>query len=275
MQLRNIFPDRVRRLARPSGRRNGETDRVYAIGDIHGRSDLLARMITLITNDHAARGRVPARLVLLGDVIDRGPNSARLVEWCKVLTGDSDRFIVLRGNHEAMMVGALAGDLELLEFWLGQGGRETLASWGLPDDLLDDGASYRLMREARRAVGSGTLSWMSSLPVMDRHGAYAFVHAGIRPGVGLDRQAEEDLLWIRSPFLQSADDHGAVVVHGHTICEEGPVVRKNRIGIDTGAHRTGVLTAIGIEGDEFWFLSTADSTSREVGRDLLLSSSPA
>ncbi len=264
MMLSQILPDRMRSRRFEDQRRS--VQRAYVIGDIHGRLDLFVELVALIKQDHASRGPVSTRLVLLGDLIDRGPDSATLVQWCKALTESSDQFVVLKGNHEAFMVEALYGDEEVMALWLQHGGRDTLESWGVSVDALEQESLAALIRQARRAVGSSTLSWMASLPLMDRHAGHVFVHAGIRPGVALDQQREEDLLWIRQPFLDSGEDHGATVVHGHTIHEHGPDLHRNRINIDTGAYRTGVLTAIGIEAGERWFLSTDAPMAAELDR---------
>lgn len=237
--------------------RKEEPKRVYAVGDIHGRLDLFQRLIAIIKRDHASRVPAPTRIILLGDLIDRGPDSATLVRWCRQLTDGTDRFVVLKGNHEAMMVGAIRdADFEVMEIWLQQGGDEALASWGVPRPLIAQGASVELLHAARRAVDADTLKWMAALPLTSRHEDHLFVHAGIRPGVPLKRQQELDLLWIRNDFLDSKEDHGCVVVHGHSVHESGPDVRRNRIGIDSGAYRTGRLTAIGLEDGQFWPLMT-------------------
>ncbi|MBB4153985.1 serine/threonine protein phosphatase 1 [Sphingomonas jinjuensis] len=246
-----------------TGLRLSSRQRIYAIGDIHGRLDLLETLMASIRSDHAGRGVVPAIVILLGDLIDRGPQSAALVEWAMRAAQASDQFIVLKGNHEAMMIDALAGDIATLEFWLDQGGRETLQSWGVEETLLAQGASPGLARTARNVVGKDVLGWFASLPTMVRSDGHLFVHAGIRPGVPIEQQQEEDVLWIRRAFLDSQADHGFVVVHGHTVHEAGPDIRPNRIGLDTGAFMTGRLTAIGIEGAETWFLATEPSEAED------------
>jgi serine/threonine protein phosphatase 1 len=234
-----------------------EPQRIYAIGDLHGRLDLFRRMISIIKRDHAERSPVPTCIVLLGDLIDRGPNSAELVHWCRELTETNKRFVVLKGNHEAMMVRALReGDFGVFGLWLEQGGDETLASWGVPRTLIEQGASLDLLKVARIAVTSATLEWMSALPLWARHQHFLFVHAGIRPGLKLKAQSEADLLTIRDDFIRSKMDHGQIVVHGHSIHEAGPDIQLNRIGIDSGAFRTGILTGIGIENGEVWPLMT-------------------
>lgn len=245
------------------GRRAADpVERVYAVGDIHGRFDLFRRLMAIIERDHRARGPVATRIVLLGDIIDRGPESARMVEGCMALTRSTRRFVVLKGNHEAMMVEALRGDYTVFERWLEFGGRKTLLSWGMDAALLEQGATIETMRGARAAVGEDVLKWLSALPLQCQHDGYLFVHAGIRPGVRLSKQRPEDLLWITDEFLESAEHHGAMVVHGHSISERGPVFRSNRIGIDTGAFRTDRLTAVGIERGEVWSLETTPEVAK-------------
>lgn len=230
--------------------------RVYAIGDVHGRYDLFRRLMNIIERDQASRLAAPTRLILLGDIVDRGPDSAKMVKGCMNLTASTDRFMVLKGNHEEMMVDALRGSLYAYRQWLKFGGRETLLSWGVDEALLDGPATMDKLRHAAAIVGEEAIQWLARLPLYHRHGDYLFVHAGIRPGVALRRQRAEDLLWITDDFLDSEASHGMIVVHGHTISEHRPVVRNNRIGIDTGAYRTNQLTAIGIEGGERWMLHT-------------------
>lgn len=246
----------------PSAGRSGaiaaslpQGERVYAIGDIHGRLDLFERLIAAVRADDAARPPARTRLVLLGDLIDRGDQSASLVELCRAASGRSENFVVLRGNHEQIMVDSLLGHPEALGLWLKVGGRATLASWGVPDTILDEGNPRRIKLAARQEIAPETLSWLGDLPLSLAVGDYLFVHAGVRPGVELDDQDPQDLLWIGDEFLDSEADLGAVVVHGHT-AREGVQVAPNRIGVDTGAWQTGRLTAIGLEGVQRWTMTT-------------------
>ncbi|WP_230769335.1 metallophosphoesterase family protein [Sphingomonas sp. Leaf4] len=223
-------------------------ERIYAVGDIHGCYDLLRQMVDVI-GDHSAR--LPPveslHLMFIGDLIDRGGNSAKVLEFLHDLQTRSDRVIVLQGNHEEAMLRALAGDMATLRGWLNVGGRDTLRSFGInppgPDDDMRD-----FLRRARVAIPRQWVQWMQRLPLTAQSGDYFFCHAGVRPGVPLRRQAREDLLWIRDDFLYDESDHGAVIVHGHSI-EPTVQIRPNRIGIDTGAYRTGRLSAIYLEGD--------------------------
>lgn len=162
---------------------------------------------------------------------------------------------VLLGNHEASMLAALSGEPRWLDAWLGFGGRETLISYGVPAGLLDIGTPGEIAEAMLHHIPDAHRRWLDGLPLSLSSGDYFFAHAGVRPGVALDAQDPEDLLWIRGDFLSSRADLGAVVIHGHSVrpqVEEKP----NRIGIDTGAYATGKLTAIGLEGTERWFLQT-------------------
>ena len=231
-------------------------ERIYAIGDVHGRQDLFEQLIALIEADARSRRALRSRIVVLGDVIDRGPSSAALIRRLRAYTEHSDRFIVLKGNHEQLMVDALEGDYGLLRAWLDLGGAETLLSFGVDPGLLDGGAAYPLLRAARDLISPDVLSWIDHLPLQFRSGGMFFVHAGVRPGVPLRKQRAEDLLWIGRDFLDSDEQRSFLTVHGHTISEDGPVTTLNRIGVDTGAYKTGRLTAVGLEGGQRWFIST-------------------
>ena len=231
--------------------------RVYAVGDIHGRLDLLRELMALMEADDRARAPATTDLILLGDLIDRGPDSAGVVRFA-MHPPAFGRLTCLMGNHEAAMLGAIDGDREMLRIWLRNGGTEALRSWGLPREALRDMTGEEVVAAAHRALPPEQIAWLRACrPAVDV-GGYHFVHAGVRPGVPLDRQTEADRLWIRDEFLCSRSLHGAVVVHGHSISADVEE-RPNRIGIDTGAYRTGRLTALGLEGEERWRLQTGPS----------------
>ncbi|MDB5662132.1 MAG: hypothetical protein JWM38_559 [Sphingomonas bacterium] len=230
--------------------------RVYAIGDVHGRLDLLTLLLDQIHADDRARTPAQTHVLLLGDLIDRGPDSAGVVRCA--MAGDA-RFASLdsvMGNHEASLLAVLDGDARWLASWLSYGGRAALTSWGVPEQVLERGDPDEIIAAASDAVPAGERIWLSDRARQRRFGDYLFVHAGVRPGLPLDQQYDEDLLWIRDEFLNDDSDHGMIVVHGHTISRE-PEVRSNRIGIDTGAYLSGTLTALGLEGGDRWFLATA------------------
>ncbi len=230
-------------------------ERIYAIGDCHGQADLFERLLGQIRLDEACRPVKTTKIIVLGDVIDRGPHSASLVERLMKYTYASDRFIVLMGNHEQIMLAALEGDREALQAWMKLGGAESLLSWGVAANLVTAGGAT-LLEEARTKIPAPVLRWMGALPLWHQSGEVLFVHAGIRPGVPLQEQDPRDLLWIRKKFLECKKRHPFLVVHGHSVSEGGPDVQPNRIGIDTGAFNTGKLTAIGVEGGARWFVNT-------------------
>jgi serine/threonine protein phosphatase 1 len=219
--------------------------RVYAVGDIHGRLDLFDAMIAAIERDDAAG--VPARttVVLLGDLVDRGPDSAGVVararEW-----GKRRPIRILCGNHEEMFLASF-DNREVLRHFLQFGGRETLASYGIEADPHKK-KDYKALQELMRSnVPEDDLRFLSQLEDFVIIGGYAFVHAGILPEVPIASQSPQDLRWIREPFLSFAEPHSHVVVHGHTVYDEAEL-RENRLGIDTGAFSSGRLTALVLEG---------------------------
>ena len=222
--------------------------RVYAIGDVHGCLDRLQTMHELIAEDLAARPPEEAVLVHLGDYVDRGPDSAGVVARLAAGAPLPDVPTVnLMGNHEHMMLAALAtGETETTELWLANGGADSLQSWGVPRSAQP--------REWPSYLPMPHLMFLRDLAMRHEAGGYLFVHAGIRPGIPLDRQSRHDLMWIREPFLSWNESYGPVVVHGHTPRPE-PVVRPNRIGIDTGAVMGGVLTCAVLEGDKLGFIT--------------------
>ena len=223
----------------PAGRR------VYAIGDVHGCLDRLRALHAMIAEDFAARPVTSPMLVHLGDYIDRGPDSAGVVRY---LQGGfrAAPVINLMGNHERMMLEALnSADPDIFEHWLSNGGDATLESWGVPEPHRPHGLHRLIPAEDQR--------FLHALRLHHREAGYLFVHAGVRPGLPLERQSPHDLLWIREPFLSWMGDLGLIVVHGHTPVE-APEVRSNRIGIDTGAVRGGALTCAVLEADRLGFL---------------------
>jgi serine/threonine protein phosphatase 1 len=223
--------------------------RVYAIGDIHGCMDRLVALHEMIAEDIATHPVGHATLVHLGDYVDRGADSAQVIDWLiNKPPVPAEETINLMGNHEHMMLSAVAGvDREAPGLWLTNGGADSLLSWGISRTLPPAEWAGRIPRPH--------LIFMRDLAVCHRIGPYLFVHAGIRPGVPLDQQSRQDMLWIREPFLSSRLDHGAVIVHGHTPKRE-PVVQPNRIAIDTGAVLGGALTCVVLEADKLGFLQS-------------------
>lgn len=231
-------------------------DRIYAVGDVHGRRDLLQMMLARI-GEHA-RALPPARsscLVLVGDLVDRGPESAAVLAQIYDLSRRGGALYLLLGNHEELMMRVLEGDTSALRAWLSLGGAATASSFGLePYDPASDPHEY--VRRFRAAFPEQWLQWLHRCPLSVQSGDYYFVHAGVRPGIALRRQVRTDLLWIREEFLSDERDHGAVIVHGHSI-SSAPVDRPNRIGLDTGAYRSGLLTGLYLEGEKKEFLSVS------------------
>jgi serine/threonine protein phosphatase 1 len=227
--------------------------RVYAIGDIHGRDDLFAALIDRIVADDAARGPADTTLILLGDLVDRGPASAQVVERAMGLRNGPFRLRWLIGNHEEVFLKALGRDPALVRYFVRIGGAPTIHSYGISGADYDRLTFDELAEELPRHVPKEHIAFLAAGDDMVAIGGYLFVHAGVKPGFGFDDQRPSDLRWIREDFLDDMRDHGAVIVHGHTISDDVED-RGNRIGIDTGAYASGVLTAIGLEGTERWYL---------------------
>lgn len=236
--------------------RGAQGYRAYGVGDVHGRLDLLEQMIAKIEEDIGARRPAKNVIVFLGDLIDRGPQSAQVIERLRTWRPATAKTVFLCGNHEEVLLRVLAGEATVLADWLKFGGAECLASYGVDVDRLSDVHESVALSAVRAAIPADHRAFLESFADTFRFGDFLFVHAGIRPGLAVAAQAQKDLRWIRDPFLDDQGDHGFVVVHGHTISERVEE-RANRIGIDTGAYRSGILTALGIEGAERWFLDTA------------------
>ena len=243
-------PKEVAPAAVPAGRR------VYAVGDIHGRRDLLEALHDRILEDAADHAGSRFVVVYLGDYVDRGMQSREVVDLLLDEPLQGFETIHLKGNHEAFLLGFLEEPADGAG-WLFNGGLQTLASYGLkPSATATAGDGLpKLQAELLAALPERHLDFYAALKMWHVEGDYAFVHAGIRPGTPLESQTEQDLLWIRESFLDSRADHGKVVVHGHTITWE-PEVRVNRIGIDTGAFASGVLTCLVLDGETREFLHT-------------------
>ncbi len=232
-----------------------DDQRVYAVGDIHGRLDLLDDLLARIEDDIVARPIKTIGIVFLGDLIDRGPDSAGVIERLSTLRHFPAKPLFLLGNHEEVLLRVLAGEAGLAYDWLGFGGDACAESYGVSASLLQAMSEDRIAEVLNAAIPAAHIAFLKSFGDTFRFGDYLFVHAGIRPGVPIEQQQPQDLRWIRAPFLSDANDHGCMVVHGHTI-SDGIDRRVNRLGIDTGAYRTGVLTAAAFEGTDIRFLAT-------------------
>lgn len=237
-----------------------EGQRIYGVGDIHGRADLLAALIRFIREDVAAsESDLAHKVIFLGDYVDRGPASRKVIELLATLEIPNVEVLCLKGNHEAFMLEFICRPLSGM-MWLANGGKATLESYGIvPPQFWDafDGVSLpRAASGLADALSDAQKRFLLNLLLSHRADGYFFSHAGIRPHVPLARQDEKDLLWIDSMFLMSDADHGAVVVHGHNISEK-ICIHPNRIGIDTGAYRTGRLTCLVLEGTRLRTATTA------------------
>ena len=244
--------------------------RVYAIGDIHGRCDLLDDLLKQIEADSQNQPVARNVLVTLGDYVDRGTDSRGVIDTVLALSNDGKlpgfEVVALLGNHEDLML-AFIEDGSGASMWFAQGGDATLASYGvtlLPDGDLNGDLDLGTVRDQfRDALPPDHLAFLRTLASSHVEGDYMFVHAGIRPGVALPRQDPEDLIWIRDAFLKSRKDHGKVIVHGHSVRFEPEVFperpKPSRIGIDTGAYLTGNLTCLVLSGDQRRWLQTGPS----------------
>jgi serine/threonine protein phosphatase 1 len=229
--------------------------RVYAIGDLHGRFDLLIDMAEIILADLADDPPGKSVEIYVGDYVDRGPDSRSVIKWLRSETGVCNERVCLKGNHEDIFIQFVA-DPGIVEYWRDLGGFETLYSYGVQPPVARTGEAMRASHEQlMQVLPTEDLQFLQSLTLYASFGDYMFVHAGLRPGVPLDKQTEEDLIWIREPFLTSGHDFGQVVVHGHTP-GDAPEIRGNRINIDTGAFMTGCLTCLVLQGTERRFLTT-------------------
>jgi len=232
--------------------------RAYVVGDVHGRLDLLQDLLAKIHAELQHHPSPKTLLVFVGDLIDRGPSSAQVVERLRTYQRDGIRTVFLLGNHEEVLLRILGGDVSLIEKWRWFGGAECLESYGVDPAELDQVRDDEALAIVRKAIPREHVRFLESFSDSCAFGDYLFVHAGIRPGVDIGQQSQADLRWIRDPFLSNDSDHGCIVVHGHTISDDVEQ-RPNRIGIDTGAYRSGVLTALAIEGTDRWLLDTRDN----------------
>lgn len=251
-----FFGSFKRHFASVSGRPQGKPGaRAYAIGDIHGRKDLLDEMIALIEHDMAATPSRENFVVFLGDLIDRGPDSAAVVERVRTYRPDNATVVVLGGNHEEVLLDILGGKTSLIEDWLRYGGAECVESYGIDPRSMARMSAEHSLRLLQETIPAEHSDFLAQLGDTFRFGDYLFVHAGIRPGIPLDEQSPRDLRWIREPFLSDLGDHDMIVVHGHTVVN-AVEEQENRIAIDTGAVHSGRLTALVVEGDRRRYLAT-------------------
>lgn len=235
--------------AYPSAASTPPDTRVYAVGDIHGRADLLMEAFARIDDDVRRRPVRHAIEVYLGDYVDRGPHSSTVIDALSVRMVRHGA-ICLRGNHEALMEDFLHGRIEF-EPWQKLGAMQTLASYGIEPG--DGDSSANLRQRLLAVLPRAHELFLQCLQNSYCCGDFMFVHAGVRPGIAIDRQNAHDLIWIRSEFLDSDRHHGKFIVHGHTPVPH-PDIKPNRINIDTGAWKSGMLTCAAMEGSAMLFL---------------------
>jgi serine/threonine protein phosphatase 1 len=252
--VQSISPSEKPKIAgRPASIAQGT--RIYAIGDIHGRLDLLDKILSVCAADTATRPVERPIYVFLGDYIDRGNWSRETIDRL-IEHGAAFESIFLKGNHELIAINCLR-DPTLIDQWFRLGGRETLASYGVASDIFSDRKkTVETQLAFHNALPQSHIRFFRELKKSFTCGDFFFVHAGVRPDIELTKQTEKDLLWIRAEFLNSSQDFGKIIVHGHTPIKNIDV-RSNRINIDTGAFATGVLTCLVIEGDRLSVLSAS------------------
>jgi serine/threonine protein phosphatase 1 len=249
---------RSNRIAAPKvlAGRIPDDERVYAIGDIHGRCDLLETLLALIEKDETDRPPLRTTLIFLGDLIDRGPDSAQVVERLETLRSSRPSMRFLLGNHEEVFLKALAGDIGALKFFVRMGGKETILSYGIDLQVYNDIACYQeLLALVQASVPESHVRFLESFEDMIVVGDYVFVHAGIDPALPLESQRTSDLRWIRERFLDHDGTLDKIVVHGHSVTDQVELL-PHRIGLDTGAFASDRLSALGLEGPERWILQT-------------------
>ncbi len=263
ISIRNIFRKKQRPTAAiPAG------ERVYAIGDVHGRLDLFTALARAIEADDVERGRAYTTVIMLGDLIDRGPDSASVID--AVRNWRTFRKVrIIMGNHEEMLLRSLE-DIETFKHFMLYGGYETILSYPVDPAALQMAAPVEAQAMMRAAMPEEDIAFIRQFEDYIKCGDYLFVHAGIAPDVALHEQKRQDLRWIRQPFLGHDGDLGHVVVHGHTIAEEAEI-KDNRIGVDTGAYLSGRLTAIGLQGTGRWLVESvhADNSITTYTHDLV------
>jgi serine/threonine protein phosphatase 1 len=231
-------------------------ERVYAIGDIHGRNDLFQQLLAQIDADDTARGAAQTQIILLGDLMDRGPSSAQVIDTAIALKAAKPLTRFLMGNHEEVFLSACRDpNTEIVRFLIRIGGEATIMSYPITRSEYLDMDIQELTDRLPGLIPEAHLAFLESFEDQIVIGDYAFVHAGVKPGTPLAQQSPKHLRWIREEFTGHRSDFEKVVIYGHTITGEVDEARC-RIGIDTGAYSSGKLTAIGLEGSDRWYLQT-------------------
>lgn len=231
-----------------------ENQRIVAFGDIHGRADLFSALIRAVGEKLSEMPRKSNTMLILGDFIDRGLSSAMMLDVLRRASKTHENFLVLRGNHEESLLASAYGDADAQRLWLEHGGEAFLKSYGMLPPQPDED-SFSFAGRLCSLIGTETLEWLEDLPTHYHEPPFFFCHAGVRPGVALGKQSQHDLLWIRQAFMESPQDHGAIIVHGHNVVSEVQI-RDNRISLDTGAYDTGNLSAVILDRDFTVVLTT-------------------
>ena len=247
---KNKTPRPIDSATIPEGRR------VYAIGDIHGRNDLLQQLLDKISQDDRQRDSARSEIIFLGDLVDRGPDSAGVIDTAMRARETFGNVRYLMGNHEEVYLAASTGDEKAVRFFNRIGGRETILSYDISMEEYVGLDMTQLALRIPQLFPREHIDFISGFEDQITIGDYAFVHAGVRPGVPLSEQRQKDLRWIRDDFLSAQQAHEKVIVYGHTINDE-VVETGTRIGIDTGAYYSEKLTALALQGSQRWYLDTA------------------
>ncbi len=230
--------------------------RCYVVGDVHGRLDLIKGLFAKIEQDNASKAEAETIIVMLGDLIDRGPDSKGVLDFLMKSPPKFAKLINLSGNHEDALLQGLDGNMDILRMWIERGGMQCLQSYGVPPHFIAGQPEEYIHKVIQQAIPQSHVEYMRAFFNSARFGDYIFVHAGMRPGVTLEDQKTSDLKWIRKAFIESDADFGGVVVHGHTVVKDVEI-KENRINLDTGAHRSGLLSALVIEGEMREILSVS------------------
>jgi serine/threonine protein phosphatase 1 len=247
---RKKAPQPIDHATIPDGRR------IYAIGDIHGRNDLLLQLLDKIRRDDSQRDQAECEIIFLGDLVDRGPDSAGVLDTVMQLKAENAKVRFLMGNHEEVYLAAATGDEKSVRFFNRIGGRETILSYDISMKEYIELEMPQLARRLPDLFPRKHIDFVASFEDQIVIGDYAFVHAGVRPGVPLSDQRQKDLRWIREDFLSAQEAYEKIIVYGHTINDD-VVETGTRIGIDTGAYYSDKLTALALQGSERWYLDHA------------------
>lgn len=254
-----LFSKRKASQQEPASFSIAEDMLVYAIGDVHGCLLSMINLLEKIKDDRLAEETSQATIVFLGDLVDRGPNSKEVLDFLIKFKPPWADLVFLKGNHEEVMLQVLTGDISAMRSWFSFGGKACARNYGVDNFGQIDMNPDAIMVALQRSVPQQHLRFMEGFKDSWQCGDYLFVHAGIRPKVEIEKQTPHDMRWIRGKFLEYKKRHPVMVVHGHTVTEDGPEHHSNRIAIDTGAHKGRPLTAVCLKGDDVKFLQSDPS----------------